>query len=82
MTISPNPDGRHRPRFKPPQRIGKRPVTIYLGPADYRLLYEQALTMNTSLQEVVRALIRAVDVSGPSDPDIKALCRQQEASDK
>lgn len=53
------PDGRQRPRFKPPQKKGKRPVVVYLEPADYRSLYEQALEANTSLQEVLRGLIRA-----------------------
>lgn len=59
MTPTPKPDGRHRPRFKPPQKKGKRPVTVYLDPADYRSLYEMALEANTSLQEVMRGLIRA-----------------------
>lgn len=58
MTQTPKPDGRKRPRMKPPQRIGKRPVVAYLDPEDYRLLYEAALVANTSLQEVLRALIR------------------------
>lgn len=61
MSKTAKPDGRQRPRFKPPQRIGKRPVTVYLDPEDYRALYERALTANTSLQEVLRGLIR-----GPS----------------
>lgn len=52
-------DGRQRPRFKPPQKIGKRCVQVYLDPADYRSLYEMALEENTSLQEVLRGLIRA-----------------------
>lgn len=61
MTQTPTfkPDGRKRPRMKPPQRIGKRPVVAYLDPEDYRLLYEAALTANTSLQEVLRTMIRA-----------------------
>lgn len=59
MTLTTKPDGRQRPRFKPPQKKGKRPVVVHLNPADYRSLYEQALEANTSLQEVLRGLIRA-----------------------
>jgi hypothetical protein len=51
-------DKRQLPKMKPPQERGKRPVTVYLDPADYRLLYDLCMDQNRSAPEVVRRLIR------------------------
>lgn len=51
-------DKRQRPRMEPPRAAGSHTVAVILSVADYRLLFDLALTKNTSLAETVRQLIR------------------------
>lgn len=51
-------DKRQRPRMEPPRASGSHTVAVVLNVADYRLLFDLALTKNTSLAETVRQLIR------------------------
>lgn len=52
------PDKRQRPRMEPPRARGSHTVAVVLSIADYRTLFELAITKNTSLAETVRLLIR------------------------
>lgn len=52
------PDKRQRPRMEPPRSAGSHTVAVVLNVADYRLLFDLALTKNTSLAETIRQLIR------------------------
>lgn len=51
-------DKRQRPRMETPRTNGTHTVAVVLKVSDYRLLFELALTKNTSLAETIRQLIR------------------------
>lgn len=45
-------------RAEPPFKRGSKPVTVHLGPDDYRALYELTMQRGTSLAETLRQIIR------------------------
>lgn len=51
-------DGRKHCRAEPPFKRGTKPVTVLLGPEDYRALYEITMQRGTSLAETLRQIIR------------------------
>lgn len=53
------PDKRQRPRMETPRNKGTHTVAVVLKVSDYRLLFDLALTKNTSLAETIRQLIRS-----------------------
>lgn len=51
-------DRRKLCRAEPPFTKGSKPVTVVLGPDDYRALYEATMQRGTSMQETIRQIIR------------------------
>jgi hypothetical protein len=54
-------DKRKLPKLRPPQKIGKRPVTAYLGPQEYARLYDLCMKRNISAPELIRQMLKETE---------------------